>query len=72
MPDDKQNPPKVQVGGREPKTKDSVCRVRVYLSGTDSKTKKNLKDNISSAVYINGDTVSNVQKKIIAAFSGTK
>lgn len=60
--------PKVSLGGREPKTKDAKCRVRVYLSGTDEK-KKPLKDNISSAIYINGATVSEVQKRIIDTFS---
>ena len=67
--DDEKEVPAVEVGGREPKTEDAVCRVRVYLSGTDQKTKKNLTKNISTALYINGAKVSDVQKKIVAAFS---
>lgn len=61
---------KVYVGGREPKTKDAKGRVRVYLTLVDTEKGKNIAGNISSALYINGASVSEVQQKIIKAFGG--
>lgn len=60
--------PKVEKGGREPKTKDARGRVRIYLSLNDGENKPQ-RDNITSAVYINGATVSEVEKKIMDVFS---
>lgn len=58
----------VELGGREPKTDDKVGRVRIYLNLVDEKN-KNIRSNITSVVYVKGAKVSDIQKKIIAAFS---
>lgn len=62
----------VELGGREPKTDDLVGKVRIYLSLNDSKTNKPVKSNITSALYIKGAKVSDVQKRIVEAFSAKK
>lgn len=56
--------PKVEIGGRAPKTADNKGRVRVYLSMTDPETKKPVASNISMALYVNGATVTEVGKAI--------
>lgn len=55
---------RVEIGGREPKTEDAKGRVRVYLSMTDPKTKKPVKENITMALYVNGASVTEVGKAI--------
>lgn len=61
---------RIEKGGREPKVKDVVCRVRVYPTGTDSATKKLLNDNITETLFIKGGKVSDVSKQIQKAFGG--
>lgn len=61
---------KVFKGGREPKTKDAKGRVRVYLTLVNPEDGKNVAGNISSAVYINGASVSDVEGRIMKAFGG--
>jgi len=58
----------VELGGREPKTDDKPGRVRIYLNLVDEKN-KNIRSNITSVVYVKGAKVSDVQKRIVAAFS---
>lgn len=57
----------IVLGGREAKTQDATCRVRLYISGTDEK-KKNIKNNITSTLYVPKSKVSEVTAKIMAAF----
>jgi hypothetical protein len=64
----KESTGKVEIGGREPKTKDGRGRVRLYLSLNDDKNKP-VKDNITAALYIKGSTVTEVQKRIVEVFS---
>lgn len=66
-PDPKAPRPKVEKGGREPKTKDGRGRVRIYLSLNDDDNKP-VRDNITSAVYVNGATVSEVEGRIMKMF----
>ena len=58
----------VELGGREPKVDDKAGRVRIYMNLVDAKN-KNIRENITAVVYIKGSKVSDVQKRIITAFS---
>jgi hypothetical protein len=58
---------RVEIGGREAKTEDAVCRVRIYLSGTDPKSKKPIKTNITQTLYVRQSKVSDVSKQISKA-----
>lgn len=60
---------RVERGGREAKTQDDLCRVRIYLSGTDPKTKKPLKNNITDTLYVRNVKVSDLAKQIVKALS---
>ncbi|MGH3589549.1 MAG: hypothetical protein ACRDRF_00730 [Pseudonocardiaceae bacterium] len=61
---------KIERGGRAIKTEDGVGRVRIYVSMTDSKTKKSVPENITDTLYVKGSKVSDVAKQITKAFGG--
>lgn len=67
---DERKSAKIFKGGREPKTADAKGRVRVYLTLVNPEDGKNVTGNISSALYINGASVSEVEKRITKHFGG--
>lgn len=69
MATEKKDTPKLEVGGRAAKMQDNTCRVRIYISGTDAKTRKGIAENITKTLYVNGATVSGVEKAIVKALT---